>query len=87
MPKSPYEVLGITPGASPEEIKKAYRALASQYHPDKYTGNPLVGLAEERMKEVNAAYKILTTSHTEKAKSTDDKREQSKQQFRPIPLC
>jgi len=39
MSKSPYEVLGITPEASIEEIKRAYRALVNQYHPDKYIDN------------------------------------------------
>ncbi len=52
-----YEVLGITRAATDEEIKKAYRRLAIQFHPDRNPGNKE---AEERFKEINAAYQILS---------------------------
>lgn len=52
----PYSVLGVDPGASDEEIKKAYRDLARKYHPDNYQDNPLADLAEEKMKTINEAY-------------------------------
>lgn len=52
----PYKVLGVTPDATDAEIKKAYRALVKQYHPDNYTDNPLANLAAEKMKEINEAY-------------------------------
>lgn len=52
----PYKVLGVSPSASDEEIKKAYRALVKQYHPDNYTDNPLADLAAEKMKAINEAY-------------------------------
>ncbi len=54
--KNPYEILGVNQNASDEEIKKAYRKLAKQYHPDNYVDNPLKDLAAEKMKEINEAY-------------------------------
>ena len=56
---NPYEVLGIKPGASEEEIRAAYRELVKKYHPDKYIDNPLADLAEEKMQEINEAYDTL----------------------------
>jgi curved DNA-binding protein len=52
-----YELLGLKKGASPEEIKKAYRKLAVKYHPDK---NPGDKKAEDRFKEINEAYAVLS---------------------------
>ena len=56
----PYSVLGVPRNASDEEIKKAYRELARKYHPDNYHDNPLADLAQEKMKEINAAYEEIT---------------------------
>lgn len=55
----PYEVLNIPSTASDEEVKKAYRDLARKYHPDNYHDNPLADLAQEKMKEINAAYHAI----------------------------
>ena len=52
----PYQVLNVSPDASDDEVKKAYRDLARKYHPDNYHDNPLADLAQEKMKEINAAY-------------------------------
>lgn len=57
---NPYEVLGIKPGATQDEIKSAYRKLIKQYHPDKFVDNPLKDLAEEKMMQINEAYDTLT---------------------------
>lgn len=56
----PYQVLGVSPNASDDEIKRAYRELARKYHPDNYQNNPLADLAEEKMKEINEAYDAVT---------------------------
>ena len=55
----PYQTLGVSDNASDEEIKKAYRDLARKYHPDNYHDNPLADLAQEKMKEINAAYEEI----------------------------
>lgn len=54
--QDPYRVLGISPQATDDEVKQAYRALAKKYHPDVNNGSPE---AEARMKEVNEAYSTV----------------------------
>ena len=53
-----YTTLGLAKGAGMEEIKKAYRKLSMQYHPDKvaHLGDEFRAIAEEKMKEINSAY-------------------------------
>jgi len=63
-----YEVLGVEKSSSKDEIKKAYRKLAIQYHPDKNAGN---AEAEEKFKEATEAYEVLS----------DDRKKQAYDQF------
>ena len=60
-----YDVLGVGRSASDEEIKKAFRKLAFQYHPDRNKDNG----AEDKFKEINEAYEVL--SDTDKRASYD----------------
>ncbi|GIV16498.1 MAG: hypothetical protein KatS3mg022_1933 [Armatimonadota bacterium] len=55
-----YDLLEVSPNASPEVIKAAYRQLALKYHPDKQPDVRMRRQAEERMKQINAAYHILS---------------------------
>ncbi|HET7566943.1 MAG TPA: molecular chaperone DnaJ [Gaiellaceae bacterium] len=64
MAKSLYDTLGVAKGASADEIKKAYRKLARQHHPD---ANPGDAAAEERFKEVQTAYDVLSDPEKRKA--------------------
>ena len=56
----PYQILGVPETATDAEVKKAYLNLARKYHPDNYHDNPLADLAQEKMKEINAAYEQIT---------------------------
>jgi hypothetical protein len=63
MPKTepdPYAILGVARNATDSEIRAAYHALVAKYHPDKHQGNPLEGLAAEKMAEINRAYETLS---------------------------
>jgi DnaJ like chaperone protein len=57
----PYQILGIEPSATPEEVKSAYRQLANKYHPDKvaHLGDEFKKLAERRFKDIQKAYQEL----------------------------
>ena len=58
--RDPYQVLGVSPTASDDEIKKAYRDLARKYHPDNFAGDATSAeLANEKMQEVNEAYEQI----------------------------
>jgi curved DNA-binding protein CbpA len=54
--KDYYEIMGLSPDATGEEIRRGYRKLAMQYHPDRNMGDPQ---CEERLKELNEAYQTL----------------------------
>lgn len=72
----PYKVLGVSPGASQDEIKKAYRKKAKEYHPDLHPNDPE---AARKMNEINEAYDLLQNPEKYKAKQ---EQEQKKQQYR-----
>lgn len=55
----PYRVLGVSPDASEDEIKKAYRTLSRKYHPDANIGSPHQAEYEEKFKDVQQAYKTI----------------------------
>jgi len=59
-----YEVLGVSRGATDQELKSAYRKLAMQYHPDKNSGDKD---SEEKFKEISEAYKVLSNPETRAA--------------------
>lgn len=74
MVNDPYRVLGISKDASKDEIKKAYRQKAKEYHPDLHPGDPH---AAEKMNEINEAYDML--SNPEKYQSRQQKAGYSQQ--------
>lgn len=77
-------MLGLHPGASQEEIKKAYRELVKKYHPDKYQGNPLAELAEEKLQEINEAYDALTKDGSSFRNDWGDNRQSSSDASSPL---
>jgi curved DNA-binding protein len=80
--KDYYEVLGVPRGASEDDIRKAFRKLARQYHPDVAKDKKI---AEEKFKEINEAYEVLSDS--QKRKKYDELGPNWKQgaEFRPPP--
>ena len=73
----PYEVLNVSSAATDEEVKKAYRDLARKYHPDNYHDNPLADLAQEKMKEINAAYDAIQKERSGRGASSGGYAQQS----------
>ena len=72
----PYKVLGVSRDASKEEIKKAYRKKAKEYHPDLHPGDPV---AAEKMNEVNEAYDML--NNPEKYKKAEQRNDQNRNSY------
>jgi len=65
--KDYYKILGLSKDAGQEDIKNAYKRLVIEYHPDKYRNNPLQSLAEEKLKDINEAYEVLSNPEKRKA--------------------
>lgn len=78
---NPYEVLGVAPTASAEEVRRAYLGLARRFHPDYFTGASSQdrARAEARMREVNEAWSVL--GDAERRRRHDDAQPQG---FRPL---
>jgi curved DNA-binding protein CbpA len=73
-----YGLFGVSPGASPDALRRAHRKLARQWHPDLHAKDPAgQRLAEERLKRLNAAYDALT--------SRAPRLPRSKKGARPVP--
>ena len=70
----PYKVLGISKGASEDEIKKAYRKKAKEFHPDLHPNDPN---ADKKMNEVNEAYDMLMNPEKYAARRAQQNRQQS----------
>jgi curved DNA-binding protein CbpA len=74
--KTHYETLGIPKDASAERIKACYRTLVKTYHPDTLTqGTKMHADAEKRIREINAAYAVLSNAHSRASYDTKLNRE------------
>jgi molecular chaperone DnaJ len=67
--KNPYEILGVSPDTPLEDVKKAYKKLAMEWHPDRHGGDKN---AEEKFKEINNAYQIITKKNNNNGMHVDD---------------
>ena len=71
--KKCFEILGVKPGASDEEIKEALRDLVKVWHPDRFSGDPRLQMkAQEKLKEINEAYEAVKTYTMLLRKKTPD---------------
>ena len=75
MPENPYDILGVSPDASPDEVKKAYRKKARENHPDLNPDDPG---AAERMNKINEAYDRIMNPEKYEAR---DRRAQAAQGY------
>ena len=78
MGTDPYQVLGVSPNASEDEIRQAYRRLAKQYHPDL---NPGDKTAAQKMNEINAAYDAIKNPQAYRQQQARQQYNQSSQQY------
>ena len=80
MVSDPYKILGISPGASQEEIKKAYRQKAKENHPDLHPEDPD---STRKMNEINEAYDMLMHPEKYQARQQQEQQRRSQQGYRP----
>ena len=78
MGTDPYQVLGVSPNASEDEIRQAYRRLAKKYHPDL---NPGDKTAAQKMNEINAAYDAIKNPQAYRQQQARQQYNQSSQQY------
>lgn len=76
----PHRILGVPQGATEDEIKKAYRKKAKEYHPDLHPNDPV---AVKKMQEVNKAYDMLMNPEKYANKQAQQQRQQGSQQYNP----
>jgi hypothetical protein len=73
-----FEILELDPGASPDEVKQAYKDIVSVWHPDRFSNNPrLKQKADEKLKEINTAYETLK-SYLSTKQALDTEQEKTK---------
>ena len=77
MPADPYQVLGVSPNASEDDIKQAYRRLAKQYHPDLHPGDQQ---AAQKMNEINQAYEQIKNPQAYRQQQAQQQYRQQSQQ-------
>ena len=81
MGTDPYQVLGVSPNASEDEIRQAYRRLAKKYHPDL---NPGDKTAAQKMNEINAAYDAIKNPQAYRQQQAQQQAQQQKQERKEV---
>lgn len=77
--RAPFEILGTTENPDVSEVRKAYRALAKRWHPDRFAAGPERAWACDRMAEINAAYRALINSARAKDQNEAEKLKRARQ--------
>ena len=72
--KDPYVILGVSRGATEDEVKAAYKELVKKYHPDQYENNPLKDVASEKMAEINQSYDEIINSRESTSTNFDSQK-------------